>query len=185
MWMRMVGLASISLLLLSGASTAGPYFNTPRKEVADLSREAVTQLSDARIQLIQLFKDLDAGSSEKAHGDREQALKLLNDAYARFKEIATKVPNQPLKLYPKSADEEQVIKESLGALASRKLDQPKTEKDLAILAVVIVGNYGDAVRKANLDNFPKNWKGVREIILSEIDLLAIGNLVSIVWTISE
>jgi hypothetical protein len=185
MWMRKVGLASVSLLLLSGASTAGPYFNTPRKEVAVLSREAVTQLSDARIQLIQLFKDLDAGRSEKARGDREQALKLLKDAYTRFKEIEEKVPAQPLKLVAKSADEEEVIKEFFGALASRKLDQPKTEKDLANLAVVIVGRYEEAVTKANLDDFPKNWKGVREIILSEIDLLAIGNLVSIVWTISE
>ena len=50
---------------------------------------------------------------------------------------------------------------------------------------LLSGITGMLSRKANLDNFPKNWKGVREIILSEIDLLAIGNLVSIVWTISE
>jgi hypothetical protein len=55
---------------------------------------------------------------------------------------------------------------------------------LAKLAVTIVDLYAQSLEKANLAGFPKQWQGMRQIISSEIDLLYVGNLASIVWVIS-
>ena len=179
-------LIAISIVpTIPSTSPAGPYFNTTRKEIDAASREAVKQLSDARILVIQMLTDLDMGQFERARNERVQAVKLLESSHAQFQDIEAKVPNQPLKLAPKSDDEKKVVADFADALAARKLDFPKTEKQLAHLAVIVVIRYSTTIEKANLEGFPKNWRGVRDIILSEIDLLTIGNLVSIAWIISE
>jgi hypothetical protein len=166
-------------------SVAGPYFNTSRKEVDGQSREAVKQLSDARILIIRMFTDLDMGQMESARTERSQAINLLQLAVVQFQDIETKAPNQPLRFSISSDEDKRIVGEFTQELVKRKLDFPKTEKELARLAVVVVKNYLVDVQKANLEGFPKNWRGVRQIILSEVDLLTIGNLVSIVWIISE
>jgi hypothetical protein len=178
--------AVIALLIATNNfGVTGPYFNTPRREIDGESREAVKQLSDARIQIIQMLTDLDMGQLERARGERVQALKLLDVAVNLFQDIETKVPNQPLKVSPRSEDEKQIVSEFSQELAKRKFEFPKTEKELARLSVTVVKGYMIDIQKANLDGFPKNWKGVRQIILSEVNLLTVGNLVSIVWTIAE
>lgn len=167
----------------SQSTNAGPYFNTAATEIDSQSRSAVKELSDARIELIQMFSELDAGRVDRANEARSRAIKLLDQAHSDFKEIEAKVPAQPLKFSVRSEDEKQILDAFANALASRKLAFPKTEKELAFLAITIVGNYLTTVQKADLRGFPKNWMGVRAIILSEIDLLTVGNLVSVVWII--
>ena len=178
-------LGLIFLCQYSANSLAGPYFNSSRKEVDGLSRLAVKELGDARIQVIQMLTELDAGELKKMAEARGKAIEFLQSALKNFQTIEDKVPKQPLVLKANSEDESRIFSQFRNTLKLKKLPEPKTEKDLAVLATTMVNRYFRAVAKANLSEFPKNWKGVREVILSEIDLLSVGNLVSVVWIIKK
>lgn len=167
-------------------ANAGPYFNSNGKEIKDTSKAAVKDLSDGRIAAINMLTALDAGDQGKAADYRKTALLLLRKSFDEFAKIESIVPNQSIQYSLFKTDEEKRIRAELeAALARSKKEFPKTEKDLARLAVEYVRNYANTIEQAKLEGFPKQWQGVRQIILSEAELIYIGNLVSIVWTITE
>jgi hypothetical protein len=180
------------IFLLGAASTAlcssahaGPYFNTYQTDVDELSRDAVRKLNDARSAVLDMFNDLDAGKLDAAETDRKRVLTALASAEDEFRQVADKVGTRPLALSPKTDDEKLVLEQFRQALERRKLAFPQTEYDLAQVAVIVVGEYSQTIAKADLKGFPKNWKPTRDIILSEINLLSVGNLASIIWVISK
>jgi hypothetical protein len=182
--MRRVALGLIGCLMMVATASAGPYFNADRPAVSDLSRVAVAQLNAARIAVIEMFTALDAGNGNEVALSRSRALSDLQGALGIFREIGEKVGTRPLSIKPRSDEEGHIIDEFMAALQKRKIEPPTTERDLAKLAVTIVDLYAQSLEKASLAGFPKQWQGVRQIILSEIDLLYVGNLASIVWVIS-
>jgi RecA/RadA recombinase len=181
----------LAILLLAGQcicwspAFGGPYFNSYRTEVDSLSREAVRLLGEARKATIDMFHDLDVEDRKAADDHRKAALSALASARQLFEDLAAKVGDRVLVMKPASADEQLVLAQFRAALEKHKIPFPTTERQLANIAIVVVDNYGRTIARANLDGFPRNWKGVREIILSEIVLLDVGNLVSVVWVISK
>lgn len=165
-------------------ASAGPYFNADRASVSELSREAVAQLNDARIAVIEMFTALDAGKRDDVERLKKAAVEKLKSALAKFQEVAENVGTKPLDIKPRSDEEERLVAEFKSTLAHRKIPFPQTESELAQLAVTIVESYYDSIDKADFVGFPKKWQSVRQIILSEIDLLYVGNLASIVWVLS-
>jgi hypothetical protein len=132
-----------------------------------------------------MLNEVDAGNRDGADSLRRRALELLFQSQKTFQEIVGKVSDRKLEFRTTTDDGKLVLAQLRNALDRKKLPFPATERDLASLAVAIVGKYAQTIEKADLRGFPKNWKGVRDIILSEIDLLNIGNLVSIVWVLSK
>jgi hypothetical protein len=182
---RRITLGLIGGFGVMSTASAGPYFNADRPYVRELSRDAVAQLNTARIAVIEMFTALDARKDrEIVAQSKGRALDNLREALGKFRKIADEVGTKPLSLQPHSEEEERIIQEFMTALKREGIEPPKTERDLAQLAVTIVQSYSQAIEKADLAGFPKQWQGVRQIVLSEIDLLYVGNLASIVWVIS-
>jgi hypothetical protein len=183
--MRRSLLTGVLANLAGPTAWAGPYFNTYRTDLDSLSREAVRQLNEARAQVINMFSELDSTNQDAAEGRRKEVIAYLEKAQAAFQQIASKVGNRQLNLSPNSDESKLIVEQFRLALDRSKLPFPKTEQELAQLAVTVVGKYEQTISRADLKGFPKNWRGVRDIILSEIDLLNVGNLASIVWVISK
>jgi dephospho-CoA kinase len=182
---RRAVLLLMASMVYCSTTRAGPYFNTYQTELDTLSRQAVKQLNDGRTAVINMFNALDAGNEHAADTERTRAVRLLTEAKEMFQQIAAKVGDRPLLLDPSTDEEKLVVFQFRAALDRRKLQFPRTERELAALAVTVVGEYAETVSKADFKGYPKNWTGSRAVILSEIELLYVGNLASIVWVISK
>jgi hypothetical protein len=133
-----------------------------------------------------MLTELDVGHLDKANELRKVALGQLAEAIGQFKQIEQKVSNRPIDVFKFSSErEKQIVVEFIEGLKRRRRELPKTERELATLAVDITTDYAKTIAEAKLEGFPKQWEGVRQIILAEISLLSIGNLTSVVWTITE
>lgn len=189
--MRMIGgwllrLACLGILLLGAPANAGPYFNSANKKVKELSQAAIKYLSDSRIAAINMLSELDAGHMDKANEYRKTAMQTLQKSIEGLSEIQSIVPNQEIRYSNfKSEEERKIISEFASALKPRGKGLPKSEKELAQLAVDTVKEYASVIEGAKLEGFPKQWQSVRRIILSDSELQNIGNLASVVWTVSE
>jgi hypothetical protein len=173
-------------LALSLPAHSGPYFNPPSRLVGELAQASVRQLSEARITVIRMLTELDFGRVDRANELRKVALGQLNEAIGQFKQIQQKVSDKPIDVFKANNErEKQITIGFVEGLKRRQREVPKTERDLAALAVDITTEYAKTIAEAKLEGFPKQWEGVRQIILAEINLLSIGNLTSVVWTINE
>lgn len=178
-------MACVGIAVHTPSVNAGPYFNSSNKDLEELSRAAVKDLSDARIAAIKMLTELDAKHPDEAKKHREEAVRLLHKSLGEFSKIEDLAPNQSIEYSNFNGEQEKrIIAELSDALKRNGKQLPKTEKELAYLAVEYVQDYTATIEKARLDGFPREWQGVRQIIISETQLISIGNLASVVWTIS-
>lgn len=82
-----------------------------------------------------MFNALDGGNEHAADTERTRAVRLLTEAKEMFQQIAAKVGDRPLLLDPSTDEEKLVVFQFRAALDRRKLQFPRTERELAALAV--------------------------------------------------
>jgi len=167
---------------------AGPSFNSNRKEMAALSRDAGAALQRALADIHLMLESLELVKPEEAQGRRADALKNLDLAIDSFKRISEKAPQQNLVLDPHTEEEKVAVGWlAPAALKRRGIDPPQTEKDLALLATKLVSDFRDVV--AGSKRFDKTstqaFAYFQKLFREEGFLLNLGVSASVIWAMQD
>jgi hypothetical protein len=177
-----VPLICVALLLVPTAK-AGPSFNSDAKELAEHSRTAGAALHMALADMHLMLRSLELDMPDQAELKREEALKNLDSAIENYNWIAEKAPRQPLVIEPHTYLERLAVQSLPQALERRGIEFPRTEKDLAILAAMVVKHFRSTI--ANSPRFDKTsakaYTYFHSIFREEGFLLNVGIYASVIW----
>jgi len=189
--MRIAGryIASLSLVAISFTTicSAGPGFNSERRELALLSRDAGAALQRGLANMHLMLESLELDNPQQAEQRRADALKEFELAVKSFQKISEMAPKQKLVFDPRTDAEKLAVESFAPALKRRNMEVPATEKELAQLAEKLVSDFRSTV--AESPRFDKNSRRAygyfQTLFRDEGFLLNVGINASIIWSIQE
>jgi hypothetical protein len=177
-------LALLAALAFTASAFAGASFNTNRDELDARSREAGDQLQQA-VQLTHgIFRALEKKSNAGAAQQTQQAIDAFDGARRKYQGLVEQTPMQPLRLDPDTSESKQALEDLHRYCAMARLDFPKTERDLANVAVRIVENHIKVLSSMKFSGTPSDYGPIRALLRSESFVMEVGIVTSIVWTIA-
>jgi hypothetical protein len=168
-------------LLTSQVAVAGSAFNTSREELDKQSRAAGEHLQDGLALCHEMLGALEVRNTDEAEKLRHEALEKLDDALNELRAIQELAPKQELLLSPRNELDKEVLDLLHQRLEARKTEFPRTERDLADLAVNAVRGFRailvDTKLRGETDDLPAMYKLIMENTFVE----QVGIMDSIVW----
>lgn len=177
-------LTLLAALVATAPAFAGASFNTDRDELDARSRDAGDQLQQA-VQLTHgIFRALEKKNSAGVGQQTQQAIDAFDGARKKYQELAEQTPLQPLRFEPDTSEAKQALDDLHRYCAMARLDFPKTERDLANVAVRILENHVKVLRSMKFSGTPSDYGPIRVLLRSESFVMEVGIVTSIVWTIA-
>jgi hypothetical protein len=174
-------------LLFATIGSAGPSYNSNRKELASLSRDAGAALHRALSDIHLMLESLEQVNPGLAEQRRSDALKNLDTAIGNFKQISEKAPEQKLIMEPHTNLEKNAVESLPQALKRRGIEFPHTEKELAQVATKLVSDFRTTV--ADSKRFDKTstraYAYFQKLFREEGFLLYVGLSVSLIWDMQD
>lgn len=171
-------------ILLSATAHGGTFYNPigdPAIEAKGAAAAAALNEALSSLHLMYAAVERKDGAAFQKH--RELALKLLGAATEQFRSIEGQMPNREFKLNPKTAAEKETIDNFFKyTLSTYRLGQPKTERDLVHVAVVIADSLRIRLEKNDIKPGSDDWRPVREVIRRQLDLTGAGLAVSLIFS---
>lgn len=175
-------------VLLSGLAslqaTAGPTFNSDRKELDKLSANAGAELHRGFQKFHEMLMYLELKETQHATDSKAAALQHFNESIVLFKKVSETAPNQKIIYKPKDDREKDALASFQNRLKELGIAEPTTEKQLAELAVTTVTDHLYALEKSSFKATKADYPPLRKVLRSQALLLDLGILTSIVWTLS-
>jgi hypothetical protein len=170
-------------LMLSTTADAGTFFNpTGDPKIAETGATAAAELNEALSALHLMYAAVERKDGAALQKNRESAVKFLGSATERFRSIESQMPNREVKLNPKTDAEKETIETfrryTLGVYG---LKEPKTERELVRVAVVIADALRKRLEKDDIKPGNTDWRPVREVIRMQLDLAGAGLAVSLIF----
>jgi len=186
--MRLTSVRALCLVIalgaLSDAGIASPSFNTNRPNLQKNSREAGAMLNDGLAASHTMFKFLEYQSFNEANSERNRAVQFLKDAKVKYEGLVKQAPDQDLVMRPSTDDEKSAEQDFRKRLAEAKIEQPKTERQLAAIAVTVVTQHLKLLDELKFKGGRDDNERLRALIHSQATLLELGILTTIAWDIS-
>lgn len=178
---------TILVVFASGQLQAGTFYNPvgePGTEKA--GAEASAQLNEGIASLHLMYAAIERRDKDGALKMKSNVERQLETALNIFTKIQEMVPEKALTLKPRNATEIEILDQFYKiSLPNQKLDTPKTQKDLAKLAVSVVGDFLTRVKKTGIFGDAKDWIVARDLIRNELLLQQIGLATSLIWVLSS
>jgi hypothetical protein len=169
-----------------GVATAGSFYNPlgdPGLE--QKGAEGAARLNEALASVHLMYAALerkDASVNER----KKNAVDQLSSSLELFKTVRDLAGDKPISLRGRNETEQESINHFLRVtLTELKLPQPKTQMDLANVAVTIVSNFEILLDKTRLDPKSGDFTVVRQIIRAEISLEEVGLASSLIYADSS
>lgn len=177
---------AIWVVFASSPAKAGTFYNPvgePGTEKA--GAEASAQLNEGIASLHLMYAAIERRDKDGALKMKSNVERQLDNALSIFTKIQDMVPDKALSLKPRNATENEILDQFYKiSLPNQKLDPPKTQKELAKLAVNVVGDFLTRVRKSGVFGDAKDWNTARDLIRNELLLQQIGLATSLIWVLS-
>lgn len=174
-------------VLFATAAHAGTFYN-PIGDPAIEAKGAMAAaaLNEALSSLHLMYAALERKDVATFQKHREAAAKLLASASEQFRAIETQMPNREFKPNTKTSAEKETVDNFLRyTVPAYKLPQPKTERDLVHVAVVIVDSLRSRLDKNDIKPGSEDWRPVREVIRMQLDLTGAGLAASLIFAIQK
>lgn len=186
--MRLKGFALLLLqataLAIGSAAHAGPSFNSDREGLVKLSEAAGAELQRGFSQFHEMLRCMELHDPKCVDDARQRSLASFDKAATLFEDVAADAPKQKLVMNPTSDEEKQALASLQSLLQQREIPFPATEQALAEIAVKLVRQHAELLRKANFKGTKADYPLLRRVLSSQGAVLDIGILSSIAWTIS-
>lgn len=177
-------LAVLVGLVVSLSVYGRPAFNSDRPELIKDSQAAGAELNSAFERTHVMFRYVEFQSIAEAEKERTATIAQFQKALDMFRGVEKLAPNQELVAAPKTADDMTALDDFKRHLKTENLSFPKTEKQLAELAVVLIDRHTNVLRETQLKGGKGDNQRLRKLIKSQALLLELGILTSIAWDIA-
>jgi hypothetical protein len=174
-----------ALVAAGGVANAGPSFNSDRAGLVQASEAAGAELQRGFAQFHEMLRCLELHDQKCVDTARQGSLASFDKATGLFAEVAAKAPKQSLVMNPASDQEKEALESFRSLLQRREIPFPATERDLAEIAVKLVQQHSELLRKATFKGTKADYPTLRRVLSSQGAVLDIGILSSITWTISS
>jgi len=130
-----------------------------------------------------MYAALERNDSATFERHRGVAMKQLANASEQFRSIVEQVSNRGIKLDPRSDFEKETIEIFFKyTLPSNKIAQPKTERELIRVAIVLTDSVRARLEKGDIKPGSDDWRPARELIRKQLDLTGAGLAASLIFT---
>ena len=129
-----------------------------------------------------MYAALERNDNGNFQRHKDGAITTLKSASEQFKSIVNQVSTREIKLEPRNDLEKETIETFKYALASNKIPQPKTERELIQVAIVITDSVRARLEKGDIKPGGEDWRPVRELIRKQLDLAGVGLAASLLFT---
>ncbi|MGE7958593.1 hypothetical protein ACQKQA_18740 [Pseudomonas sp. NPDC089530] len=165
-------------------AVAGPSFNTDRQALDKLSASAGTELQRGFQNFHEMLMFLEQKDVTHATEAKAAALQHFNESVALFKRVSEKASEQKIAYQPKDDSEKEIVGAFQNRLKELGIPEPATEKQLASLAVTAVTKHIHVLERSSFKGTQADYPTLRKVLRSEAQLLDLGILTSMVWTLS-
>lgn len=171
-------------LIVSASAYGRPSFNSDRPELIKSSQAAGAELNRAFERTHVMFRYVEFQSIAEAEKERTATIAQFQKALDLFRNVEKLAPNQELVAAPATEDDKTALNDLARHIGAEKLSFPKTEKELAKLAIILVERHTNLMRETQLKGGKGDNERLRKLIKSHALLLELGILTSIAWDIS-
>ena len=162
---------------------AGSFYNPAgdpglEKKGAD----AAAKLNEALASIHYMYAAYERKDAPTFERYKKTATEEISISFDLFKSVRELAGDKLISLKPRNAEEQESISLFLKeTVAAFKLGPPKTQKDLANVAVIFIGNFRNVLEKTKLDTKSYDRAGLVPLFTAQVSLEEVGLAASLIW----